>query len=139
MQNSVSIKRIGRVLSLGVLSLALGCESVALLPREDVDRRNGERRVDNRNDRFEARRDEMHGTVQDVDERRREIRLRTDDGRNTLVRYDANTRIADGNHDLRAESLRSGDEITIRLGRDLGGERYADAIRVVDRRGGWSR
>ena len=138
MKDSVSIKRMGRVLSLGILALALGCESVALLPREDVDRRAGDRR-ENRNDRFEARRDEMVGTVQDVDERRREIRLRTDDGRNSLVRYDANTRISDGNRDLRPESLRSGDEITVRLGRDSGGERYADAIRVVDRRGGWSR
>lgn len=136
MKNIFSLARFGSVLSIGVLAGILGCESVALLPREDVDRRSGDRSDAHRSDRFEARRDDMYGTVQDVDERRREIRLRTDDGRNSIVRYDANTRISDGSRDLRPESLRSGDDVSIRLGRDTGGERYADAIRVVDRRGG---
>ncbi len=130
-------QKMARGIALGAVTLMLGCESVALLPRDDVDRRAGDRRDEGRRDRFDARRDrdEVFGRVQDVDERRREIRLRTDDGRTSIVRYDSNTRVFDGNRDLRPEALRSGDEISVRLGRDLGGERYADEIRVVDRRG----
>jgi hypothetical protein len=129
-------QKIGRGIALGAVTLMLGCESVALLPRDDVSgRRYGDRRNDDRRDRYDARRDEVFGRVQDVDERRREIRLRTDDGRSSIVRYDSNTQVFDGNRDLRPEALRSGDEISVRLGRDIGGERYADAIRVVDRRG----
>jgi hypothetical protein len=124
---------------LGALGFTVGCESVALLPREDIDRRSAaDRRDDTRRDRFDAR-EEINGTVQDVDERRREIRLRTEAGRTSIVRYDANTRIYDGSRDLRPDSIRSGDEVSVRFGRDRGGEDYAAAIRVMDRRGSWWR
>ena len=131
-------KGIRGTLPIAALALLLGCESVALLPRDDVDNRRGDRRDGVRTDRFDAR-DEIYGTIQDVDEHRREIRVRTDAGRSSIVRYDGNTRISDGSRDVRPESLRSGDEIYIRFGRDRGGDDYADAIRVVDRRGGWLR
>jgi hypothetical protein len=74
--------------------------------------------------------------IQDVDERRREIRVRTDDGGTSIVRYDGSTRISDGTRELRPDSLRSGDEISVRLGRSGAGEQYADAIRVIDQRSG---
>jgi hypothetical protein len=123
---------------LGALGFTVGCESVALLPRDDIDRRSADQRADSRRDRFDAR-DEVYGTVQDVDERRREIRVRTEAGRTSIVRYDADTRISDGSRDLRPDALRSGDEVSVRFGRDRGGEDYATAIRVTDRRGSWWR
>jgi hypothetical protein len=132
------LRKIAGTMMLGALAFIVGCESVALLPREDIDRRSAERRDDSRRDRFDAR-DEVYGTVQDVDERRREIRVRTEAGRTSIVRYDANTRFSDGSRDLRPDSLRSGDEVSVRFGRDRGGEDYAAAIRVMDRRGSWWR
>lgn len=123
---------------IGAMTIMLGCESVALLPRDDINRRSADRRDDPRRDRFDAR-DEIRGTVQDVDERRREIRVRTDGGRTSIVRYDGNTRIYDGGRDIRPEALRSGDEVSVQFGRDRGGDDYAASIRVVDRRGGWLR
>jgi hypothetical protein len=144
MNKILSIKKLGGALAIGALSLMLGCESVALLPRENIaDRGSGDRRDEisrdrDRSDR-DSRRDEILGTVQNVDERNREIRVRTDDGRNSVVRYDGSTRVSDGSRDLRPDSLRSGDEISVRLGRSATGEQYADAIRVIDKRSGSQR
>jgi hypothetical protein len=141
MDKIVSMTKLGSLLTLGALSLALGCERVALLPRGDVDgggysdRRADERRDSDRVER-DARRNEVFGRIQDVDERRREIRVRTDDGGTSIVRYDGSTRISDGTRELRPDSLRSGDEISVRLGRSGAGEQYADAIRVIDQRSG---
>jgi hypothetical protein len=113
------------------------------LDRESIaDRRYGDRRDVGRGDRYDrdSRRDQVYGTVQDVDERRREVRVRTDDGRTTVVRYDNNTRIFDRDRDGRVSSLRAGDWVSIRLERDSRGEQYAEAIRIEDRRSsGWWR
>ena len=132
-------KKLGYTVFLGALMTVWGCESVGILERDNIARsryedRRDDRRVDN--DRRDRDRDQVYGTVQDVDERRREIRVRTDDGRTTIVRYDSNTRISDRDRDMRIDSLRSGDWVSIRLERGSGGgEQYADAIRVEDRRG----
>lgn len=144
-----SMKTLAGAFVFGAFTLAVGCESVAILPRENIaERGSGDRRDDSYRDRVVerdsrrdefVRRDEVIGTVQKVDERSREIRLRTDDGRNAIVRYDGSTRISDGDRDLRPESLRSGDEVSVRVGRDFGGELYADAIRVRNRRDSWLR
>jgi len=142
MKTNIWTKKLGYTLFLGALTLVWGCESVSLVNRDSVEPRYGERRdIDRRGewDRRDRDRDQVYGTVQDVDERRREIRLRTDDGRTTIVRYDNNTRISDGRSDIRAASLRSGDLVSIRLERSSGGEQYAEAIRVEDRRGSWWR
>jgi hypothetical protein len=133
------IKQLGSALLLGALITVLGCESVGILRRESIadrgygDRRDVERRDSDRFDR-DSRRDQVYGTVQDVDERRREIRLRTDDGRTTVVRYDSNTRFSDRSRDLRVDSLRSGDWVSVRLERNSGGEQHAESIRLEDRR-----
>ena len=146
MNRVFSLKKFGGALAIGALGLVFGCESVALLPRENIaERGSGDRRDEISRDRDrggverDSRRDEIFGTVQNVDERSREIRLRTDDGRSSIVRYDGSTRVSDGSRDLRPESLRSGDEVSVRLGGDSRGEQYANSIRVLDKRGGWLR
>jgi hypothetical protein len=138
-----SLKKLGGMLAIGALSLVFGCESVALLPRDNIaDRGSGDRRDEISRDRDRmavergSRRDEIFGTVQNVDERSREIRVRTNDGRSSIVRYDGSTRVSDGSRDLSPDSLRSGDEVSVRLGGDSRGEQYADSIRVLDKRGG---
>lgn len=136
-------KKLGCVLVLGSLITVWGCENVGIARRENIAR--NERYSDRRDsdwDRYDrdARRQQIYGTVQDVDERRREIRVRENDGRTTVVRYDSGTRITDGSRDMRPESLRSGDQVSIRLDRDSRGEQYAESIRVEERRSsGWWR
>jgi hypothetical protein len=136
-------KKLGLTLFLGALTTAWGCESVSLIGRESVEPRYGDgRSIDRRGDYGRDRsdrRDQVYGTIQDVDGRRREIRVRTDDGRTAVVRYDSNTRVFDGRRDAGVDSLRSGDMVSIQLDRSSGGEQYADAIRVEDRRGSWWR
>ena len=142
------VKNIGLVVLLGALTTAWGCESVGLLGRDSVDARYGDRRdVDRRGDYDrrdrddrDIRRNQVTGVIQDVDERRRELRVRTDEGRTTTIRYNDRTEIRDRDRDIRANSLRSGDSVSIRLDRGSDGEQYAETIRVEDRRGsGWWR
>jgi hypothetical protein len=135
---------------LGTLGTVWGCESVSLIGRDtiepgygqrsDIERRGGDY---DRRDRFgrDTAQNPIYGTVQDIDERRREIRLRTDDGRTTVVRYDNRTRLFDANRDrdIEVASLRPGDSVAIQLERNSGGEQYANAIRVEERRGSWWR
>ena len=85
MNRVLSMKKLGDALAIGALSLVFGCESVALLPRENIaDRGSGDRREEISRDRDrsagerDSRRDEILGTVQNVDERNREIRVRTE-------------------------------------------------------------
>jgi hypothetical protein len=134
-------EKLSLTLFLAALTAAWGCESVSLIGRESVEPRYGDgRSIDRPGDYGRDRsRDHVYGTVQDVDGRRREIRVRTDDGRTAVVRYDSNTRVIDGRRDAGIDSLRSGDMVSIQLDRSSGGEQYADAIRVEDRRGSWWR
>ena len=142
--NTSMVTKLGLALFVGALAIVWGCESVSLVGRDPVeprygDRRDSDRRADySRRDR-DWRGDQVYGTIQDVNERRREIRVRTDDGRTAVVKYDGNTRVFDGRRDIRVDSLRSGDLVSIQLERSSGGEQYAGAIRVEDRRGSWWR
>jgi hypothetical protein len=107
------------------------------MPRADVDDRDRGRTSDaaaGRIDREPTQKaDEISGTVQRVDDSRQEILLRT---RNevVVVKYDPRTAVYDRDRSLRPSDLRNGDEVTIQLGRDAGYDRYADVIRVSDRR-----
>jgi hypothetical protein len=147
MKTIIWTKKLGGALFVGALATVWGCESVSLLGRDTIEpgyeqRSDVDRRGDwDRRDRFDrdSRQSQVYGTVQDVDERRKEIRLRTDDGRTTVVRYDDNTRISGERGDERIGALRSGDLVSIRLERSSRGEQFADAIRVEDRRGSWWR
>lgn len=148
MATSNWMKRLGGTLVIGAVATLMGCESVALLPRDDIgdrrgyeNRRDSDRRYGDRYDR-DLRREQVYGTVQDVNERRREIQIRTDEDRTAIVRYDDNTRISDERGDIRATSLRAGDRVSVRIERSSGGEDYAGSIRLEDRRGssrGWWR
>jgi len=51
-----------------------------------------------------------------------------------VVRYDPRTVVYDRDRELRVSDLRNGDEVSIQLGRDAGYDRYADVIRMSDRR-----
>lgn len=142
--------KLGVTIFLGALGTVWGCESVSLIGRDtiepgyeqrsDIERRDGGY---DRRDRFgrDTAHNHIYGTVHDIDEGRREIRLRTDDGRTTVVRYDSRTRFFDANRDrdIEVASLRTGDSVAIQLERNSGGEQYANAIRVEDRRGSWWR
>jgi len=130
-----------------LLTILWGCENVAILPRKDIskdlDRRGDaiardrvERIPDRDRDVREPRlaRDEVVGTVQRIDERRREIELRTPEGRAVTVKYDDNTRVMDRDREMRVEYLNYGDLVSIRLDGGFRGEQYADVIRMTDRR-----
>src|SRR5918996_5941948 len=82
-----------------LLTLAIaasGCESIALLPRPHVDDVEG-RRVERDRGVFpesrsrEVPRDEIVGTVEQVDKSRNEIQLRTTEARVVVVKYDPST------------------------------------------------
>jgi len=130
--------RIVATLVLGLLVMG-GCESVALMPRPDLDetgvsgnradRDAGVGRVGSEHDRGE-----VTGIVQRVDEARREIHLRTGERSVIVFRYDPRTVIYGRDRDLPVEDLRSGDEIAVRPGASSGYERYADVIRMIDQK-----
>ncbi|HEX5607085.1 MAG TPA: hypothetical protein VFY96_11250 [Candidatus Binatia bacterium] len=133
----IQAKRGFQVIALSVAMAAAGCESVALLPRADVDQRDRAGTSDatiGRTERDRSRSSaEITGTVQRVDDSRREIMVRT---RNevVVVKYDPRTVVYDRDRELRVSDLRNGDQVSIQLGRDVGYDRYADVIRMSDRR-----
>lgn len=135
--------KLGVTMFLGALGTVWGCESVSLIGRDTIEPGYEQRSDIDRRDRFgrDTAQNHIYGTVQDIDERRREIRLRTDDRRTTVVRYDSRTRFFDANRDrdIEVASLRTGDSVAIQLERNSGDEQYANAIRVEDRRGSWWR
>ena len=131
------IRMIGTlVCALGVVA---GCESVALMPRPDVDdsrviRNRAEPDVDRvERERGRASR-EVTGTVQRVDAARREIHLRTAERNLVVFRYDPNTPVYDRDRDLSVNALRNGDEIAVQPRGNSDYEQYAEVIRMIDRR-----
>jgi len=125
----------------GGLLVVAGCESVALMPRPDVDEASVSRNRADRDsglnkNRVERERDrgEVSGIVQRVDDGRREIHLRTGERDVIILKYDRRTVVYDRDRDLPVEDLRSGDEIAVRFGASSGTEQYADIIRMIDRR-----
>jgi len=130
------------VLLIMVLTFAAACESIALMPRPSIDDTVDRNRVDRspeigrieREPNRDIARDEIIGTVQRVDFTRRELHLRTRE-RNLLVfGYDRNAVVYDRDRDLPIEALRSGDQVAVRPRASSLSERYADVIRLIDRR-----
>lgn len=124
-----------RGISLCVLTLffAAGCEQIALLPRRDVDERPsynetaGDRSARDR-DRSVSPRGEVIGTVERVDDVRREIYLRTNDRRDVVLKYDPSTVVVDRDREFSVRDLRRGDLVRAEPSR---GE-YVDVIRILE-------
>ena len=97
-----------------------------------MDRRDSERRPENRSDvtRPQAA-DEVTGTVQKVDQNRREIQLRTTEGRMTVIKYDPATVVYNREREMPVDDLRYGDLILIKIVKNNRGEQYADLIRLA--------
>lgn len=116
------------ILLLAILA-GLGCESIALRPRPDVDRRGIERTPDTRG----SAREEIIGTVERVDRSRNEIRLRTTDAKVIIIKFDPATRVYSREREVGIEALRPRDLILVMVAKTPGGEQYADLIRLNDR------
>ena len=117
---------------------ASGCETIALRPQPDVDRRGIERTPDDRgsptpDDRGSAK-DEIIGTVERVDRTSNEIRLRTTEAKVIVIKYDPATRVYSREREVGIEALRPRDLILVRVAKTPGGEQYADLIRLNDRK-----
>lgn len=115
---------------------AAGCESIALMPRPDVD--EPARRVERdrdipRDSRSNVPRDEIVGTVERIDKGRNEIQLRTTDARVMTIKYDPSTLVYNRDREVGIDGLRPRDLILARVSRGSGGEQYADVIRLNDR------
>lgn len=113
---------------------AIGCESIALWPRPDIDRR-GDAIDRGSYDRDKASIREVVGTVRDIDQAAREIHLRTSDGRSAILKYDMRTLVTHRDRRLQVDDLRVGDLILAEVALDARGEEYAEAIRMNDRPG----
>lgn len=68
--------------------------------------------------------------VQAVDDRDREIRIRTDDGRTADVGYDENTRVVYQNREYPVTALERGDLVRMRVQETTTGALYTDLVEV---------
>lgn len=79
------------------------------------------------------------GEIRDIDTRARQIKLRTDAGRNLDVRYDNRTRVTFQQRDYEVSNLEPGDYVAMRAQQDRDGRLYTDLVTVresVQDRGG---
>ena len=134
-------------LVLPAMMIISGCESVALMPRPDVDRRDVDRggvdrsgigrdnesRGDIQDRDKGGSRDEVVGTVESINTTAREIRLRTTEAQVMVIKYDPNLAVRSRDRELRVDQLRRGDLILVQVSRDSRGERYADLIRLNEK------
>lgn len=72
----------------------------------------------------------VSGEVRSVDERRREIEVRTAYGRDQTVQFDRNTRVVHDQRRYSVSGLEPGDEVSMQVQRDQRGGLYTDLIRV---------
>lgn len=73
---------------------------------------------------------EVLAEVQEVDDREREIRIRTDDGRTADVRYDGDTRVVYQNREYPVTALERGDLVRMRIEETTTGALYTDLVEV---------
>lgn len=82
---------------------------------------------------------DLIGEVENVDTRAREIEIRTDSGRTSVVRYDDRTQVIYQQRNYSVANLEPGDYVAARVQRDRDGQDFADTITVresVQERGG---
>ena len=134
-----SISRAAHFFALSLFIAASGCESVALMPRPDVDQTDNRRPSSGRDldqygqDQYSREREtrprgEIVGTVERIDEVRREISVRTNDKRNVVFKYDPRTVVFDRDREFSVVDLRNGDVVRIEPSR---GD-YVDVIRLIE-------
>ncbi|HEX7231938.1 MAG TPA: DUF5666 domain-containing protein [Candidatus Binatia bacterium] len=70
------------------------------------------------------------GEIQSVDNRAREIEIRTDSGQTAVVRYDDQTQVLYRQRNYSVANLERGDYVAARVQRDRDGRDFADTITV---------
>jgi hypothetical protein len=75
---------------------------------------------------------ELVAEVERVDSSPREIHLRENSGRTSVVDYDASTRVIYRGREYSVNQLEAGDIVAVELKRDLLGKSYANLIRVQE-------
>jgi exosome complex RNA-binding protein Csl4 len=73
---------------------------------------------------------DLVGEVQYVDTRAREIEIRTDSGRTSVVRYDNNTQVTYRQRNYAVDNLERGDYVAARVQQDSDGRPVANSITV---------
>lgn len=73
---------------------------------------------------------EIVGEISNVDTRARQIVIRADSGRTTMVRYDNNTEVIYRRQTYQVANLERGDYVAARVQQDRDGRYYTDAITV---------
>jgi hypothetical protein len=124
-----------RIILLGFIFTAVGCESIVVRPRPDVDRREIERTPAERPpDVRDSAKTEIIGTVERVDKIKNEIQLRTTEAKVIVIKYDPATVVYSRERQVGIEALRLRDLILVRVAKTSQGEQYADLIRLNDRK-----
>lgn len=111
---AASIKRINDALAWALLvALVVGCESIALMPRPDIDAPDAPRSIT--------------ASINGIDQQLREVYLRTRNNQHYVVNYTNDTRITDRGRELSVSQLRVGDQVRVDV-REEGRRLYARQI-----------
>ena len=104
-----------RVLAALLLGGALAaCENIALMPRPSIEGPNQAKSVT--------------ATVNGIDNKLREIYLRTANNQHYVVNYTTGTRVIDGGRAAGVNDLRTGDRVRVEIREGTGGRLFADEI-----------
>src|SRR4030095_11785463 len=112
-----------RIILLGFIFTAVGCESNVVRPRPDVDRRGIERTpsveqtppVERTPDVRDSAKTEIIGTVERVDKIKNEIQLRTTEAKVIVIKYEPSTLVYSRERQVGIEALRLRELILVRV------------------------
>jgi hypothetical protein len=111
---AASIKRTAGTVAWALLvALVAGCESIALMPRPDIDTPDAPRSIT--------------ASINGIDQQLREVYLRTRNNQHYVVNYTNDTRISDRGRELAVSRLRVGDQVRVDV-REEGRRLYARQI-----------